>query len=80
MKQGIRDMKPPHRNESLVISRDDDFTPQEAQQRFEATLRGALTAPPQHREAPQKTVAKKKKRGPYARASSASARSGRPGA
>jgi hypothetical protein len=29
----------------------DDFTPQQAQARFEATLRGALNTPPQHKPA-----------------------------
>ena len=42
-----------------------DFTPQEVERRFEATLRGALKAPPQHREAPKKAAPKK--RGAYAR-------------
>ncbi len=46
-------------------SPNDDFTPQEAQERFEATLRGALKAPPQHKEAPKKAAPKK--RGVYER-------------
>jgi hypothetical protein len=36
---------------------DDDFTPQEKQERFEATLRGALKTPPQPRPVTQKKKA-----------------------
>jgi len=49
-----------------------DFTPQEAQERFEATLRGALKTPPQ--PIPSKKTAAKAP----ARASGASAETGRP--
>jgi hypothetical protein len=31
----------------------DQYEPTEARDRFEATLRGALKAPPQHKEAPK---------------------------
>jgi hypothetical protein len=58
--------------------KDDTFDQEEAQRRFEATLRGALKTPPQHREAQKKPT--KKRRGAYRRASSASAKSGQPGA
>jgi len=54
---------------------DDDFTPQEAQERFEAVLRAALKTPPQHRSS-KKGAAPKKPRGPYRRASGASAKTG----
>jgi hypothetical protein len=54
----------------LMDDRHDDFTPQEVQERFEATLRGALKVPPQHRETPQKPVTSEKKRGAYAHAAS----------
>jgi hypothetical protein len=57
---------------------DHDFTPQEAQQRFEATLRGALKTPPQHREAPKKPVDRKGRKKASSRASDASAKTGRP--
>jgi hypothetical protein len=72
------DGTPGKANRLMTNSTRDDFTPQEAQRRFEATLRGALKASPQHREAPKKPVAQKKRRGPYARTSSASAGSGQP--
>lgn len=58
----------------MTEQRSKDFSPQEAEARFEATLRGALKAPPQHREAPKKPIPKK--RGAYARANGASAKSG----
>jgi len=50
----------------------EDFTPQEARDRFEATLRGALKAPPQHRETPKKPAGRKGKKA-SSRASGASA-------
>jgi hypothetical protein len=55
----------------------DDFTPQEAQRRFRATLLGALKMPPQYKDAFKMPVAQIKKRSPYARASSASVGTGR---
>jgi len=51
----------------------DDFTPQEPQERFEATLRGALKTPPQPNPS-KKTAAKAP-----APASAASAENDRPG-
>lgn len=52
---------------------DDDFTATEAQERFEATLRGALKAPPQHSPFAKRTAAKEP-----ARASGASAEADQP--
>jgi len=60
----------------MADSTRDDFTPQEAQRRFEATLRGALVTPPQPR--PAKPSPPKKKRGAYDRKAGASAGTDRP--
>jgi hypothetical protein len=69
-------MRLPSPQNPATESSDDDFTPQEAQRRFEATLRAALNTPPQHR----KSVAGKPVKGKKvpSRASGASAKTGRP--
>jgi hypothetical protein len=54
----------------------DDYSTDEAQRRFEATLRGALVTPPQLR--PAKPSPPKKKRGAYVRKADASRGTGRP--
>jgi hypothetical protein len=53
---------------------DSDFTPQEAQERFERALRAALNTPPKHRLSPHPS--KKKAVEAAASVSGASAKSG----